>query len=446
MAEKVFMTALSPTMEEGILARWHKKEGDRVEAGDILCEVETDKATMDYESTAEGILLKILVQEGEKAAVGEVIAIIGDNLGDISQILDDGDSSQKIDGGDSSQELSKNDFGDSSQIYIKNESIKAYGDTRIKASPLARRIAEMNKIDLSDINGSGPAGRIVKADIERYMKDKLDKSNVTEISSMAKGYNVTEAQKIEIQQGKEQQAFKISTPVQAVVAAVGDIEIPVSQKRKIIAQRLSESKFSAPHYYLTVSVNVDNLIQTRKRLNESLQEKVSFNAFFIKYAAEALKKHPMVNATWNGDTIIQRKQVDIGLAVAQPDGLITPVVRDCGNKGVIAINKELLVLIEKARNNKLAPDEYQNAGFTISNLGSFGIEEFTAVINPPGSAILAVGEMKKVPAVDQDDNITIQTQMKMTLSCDHRVIDGAAGAAFLKDLKDIIEDPIRALF
>jgi pyruvate dehydrogenase E2 component (dihydrolipoamide acetyltransferase) len=191
---------------------------------------------------------------------------------------------------------------------------------------------------------------------------------------------------------------------------------------------------------------VDNLIKIRKSLNESRSDKISFNAFLIKFVAEALKKYPMVNASWTGTSIIVRKKADIGLAVAQSDGLITPVVRDCGNKGITAIHEELRSLIEKAQNNKLMPEEYQNASFSISNLGSFGIEEFTAVINPPGSAILAVGQMKKVPVVDQDDNITVQTQMKLTLSCDHRVIDGAVGADFLRTLKEIIEDPIRALF
>lgn len=453
MAEQVMMIALSPTMEEGTLVRWHKKVGDRVDAGDVLCEVETDKATMDYESTSEGTLLKILVEDGDRAAIGDVIAIIGEEGENIDSLL--GDSSQKLSSrGDSSQKLGELDGeldGDSSQELQELQELRISSssgerskpaataqqnqDSRIKASPLARRMAEMNNLPLSDISGSGPDGRIVKADIEKFMKERSGQTEPVR----------EELVRVE---GSKQIPLpaKAHTAISLQAAAPGDEEIPVSAKRKIIAQRLAESKYSAPHYYLTVTVAVDNLIQTRKSLNESQPNKVSFNAFLMKYAAEALKKHTMVNAVWNGDTILKRRQIGLGLAVAQSDGLITPVVRDCGNKGLLAIDSELRELIDKARNNKLMPEEYQNASFTISNLGSYGIEEFTAVINPPGSAILAVGEMKKMPVVDEDDNIKVQTQMKLTLSCDHRVIDGAVGAAFLKELKDIIEDPIRALF
>ncbi len=432
MAEQVFMIALSPTMEEGTLVRWKKKEGEWVDAGDVLCEVETDKATMDYESTSGGTLLKILLQEGEQAAIGEVIAIIGEEGENIDNLLSSlrSDSSQEpdslsVDSTDSSQRPQIKEINEIQRNVERAADFQA--GSRIKASPLARKIAEMNELSLRDIRGSGPEGRIIKADVEKFMKEK------------AAG-TVPASKKLPVG----------VTPVKPLAgyvlqAALGDEEIPVTTARKIIAQRLSESKYSAPHYYLTVTVNVDSLINTRKKLNQSRSEKISFNALLTKYAAEALKKHPMVNASWNGDTILKRKQVDIGLAVALPDGLITPVVRDCGNKGIFDIDEELRELIDKARNKKLMPDEYQNASFTISNLGSFGIEEFTAIINPPGSAILAVGEMKKMPVVDEEDNIKVQTQMKLTLSCDHRVIDGAVGAAFLKSLKDIIEDPFHAL-
>ena len=443
MAEQVLMIALSPTMEEGTLVTWQKKEGDRVDSGDVICEVETDKATMDYESSSEGILLKILVQEGEQAAIGEVIAIIGAEGEDFSSLLPSGDSSQELhsrDIGDSSQ---KSDSGDSSQVSQdsnggSSQKTLEYQNFRVKASPLARKIAEMNGLLLNQISGTGPEGRIVKVDVEKYMEEvpAHKTSGQEEVKIEEKGRQIT----------KEQQTTKQAFAEQSVQVIPGDEAIPISAKRKIIAQRLAESKFNAPHYYLTISVAADNLIRTRKSLNESQSDKVSFNTFLVKYVAEALKKHPMLNASWNGDTIVKRKQADIGLAVAQSDGLITPVVRDCGNKGILAIDHELSDLIERARNNKLMPEEYQNAGFSISNLGSFGIDEFTAVINPPGSAILAVGAMKKVPVVDQENKIVIETQMKLTLSCDHRVVDGAVGAAFLKDLKDIIEDPIRALF
>jgi len=396
------MIALSPTMEEGTLARWNKKEGERVDVGDILCEVETDKATMDYESTVEGTLLKILVPEGEKAAIGEVIAVIGEAGENIDDLL------RSI-----SREKGSRKDENSLQAQIEESSPI---QSRIKISPLARKIAEMNNISLGEIKGSGPDGRIIKADVEKYIEGKTGQGKIV----------------------PEMHSY----PVQPTS---GDELISVSAARKVIAKRLSESKYSAPHYYLTVTVAVDNLINTRKKINESLAEKISFNAFLIKYAAEALKKHRIINSTWQDDNILVRKHIDIALAVALPDGLITPVVRDCGNKGIKEINNELRELIEKARSNKLMPEEYQNAGFTISNLGSFGIEEFTAIINPPGSAILAVGEMKKMPIADENDNIKVQTQMKITLSCDHRVIDGAVGAAFLKDLKDIIEDPLKAL-
>ncbi|NLB42911.1 MAG: pyruvate dehydrogenase complex dihydrolipoamide acetyltransferase [Clostridiales bacterium] len=430
MAEQVLMIALSPTMEEGTLVSWQKKEGDWVDSGDVLCEVETDKATMDYESTSEGTLLKIIVEEGGQAAIGEVIAILGEEGEDFSSLLPTGDTN-----GDSSQQSGD---GDSSQILDDEEIIEekleeqkpgdSSQESRVKVSPLARKIADMNDLSLNEISGSGPDGRIVKADVEKFIEEE------------------TTNKKAEKTKQVEPNPAKQGIKTQGVQVFPGDEEIPVTGKRRIIAQRLAESKYNAPHYYLTITVAADNLVKTRKSLNESQVDKVSFNTFLMKYVAEALKKHPMVNASWNGDTILKRKQADIGLAVAQTDGLITPVVRDCGNKGMLAIDQELRDLIERARNNKLMPEEYQNASFSISNLGSFGIDEFTAVINPPGSAILAVGAMKKVPAVDQDDNIVIETQMKLTLSCDHRIIDGAVGAAFLKELKDIIEDPIRALF
>ncbi|MBD3305877.1 hypothetical protein GF339_05790 [candidate division KSB3 bacterium] len=237
-----------------------------------------------------------------------------------------------------------------------------------------------------------------------------------------------------------------TTQPSAAAPPLADETLNVSQKRKIIAQRLVDSKFSAPHYYLKVRAQMDEVMQARKALNARLKEKVSLNAFLLKFAAEAIKKHPIINSTWKGETIIKHGSVDIGLAVAQPDGLITPVVRDCTQKGILTIDQELKALIQKAQNNRLDPSEYTGATFTISSLGSFGIEEFTAIINPPGSAILAIGEIWKEPVVDDHDQIVIHANMRMTLSCDHRVIDGAVGAAFLKDLKDTLEHPIRVLY
>lgn len=405
MAEKVWMIALSPTMEEGTLVKWSKREGDAVASGDVLCEVETDKATMDYESAEEGTLLKILVPEGQKAAVGQAIAILGQEGEDIEDLIQEAEQ-------DHAAEHGRQDIEDQEEAKEQEEAKfqASAEDDRIKASPLARKLAEKHGLSLQEISGSGPKGRIVKSDV----------------------------------------LAAAETPIKAPAAvpaksSLSDETVPVSGKRKIIAKRLAESMFTAPHYYLTVSVSAQHLIEARSRINERLKDKISFNAFLIKFAAEALKQHPVIHSTWQGDTILRHGAIDIALAVALPDGLITPVVRNCGLKGIQAIDAELKVLIQKAQDGALKPEEYQGATFTISNLGSFGIEEFTAIINPPGSAILAVGESRKVPVVGEDGQITADTVMKLTLSCDHRVIDGAEGAAFLTALKRIIEEPIHAL-
>ncbi|MFY9279701.1 MAG: pyruvate dehydrogenase complex dihydrolipoamide acetyltransferase [Caldicoprobacterales bacterium] len=410
MAEQVLMIALSPTMETGTISKWEKKEGDRVESGEVLCQVETDKATMDYEAIQEGVLLKILVNEGEQAGIGFPIAIIGEEGEDITELL----SSIKV-GADRQGQLEDDNGDNRERSDFQKEKVYDHTDfpkgDRIIASPLARRMAEQRGLDLASVKGSGPRGRIIKRDILSYA---------------------------------EQVA---STPSSVNVKPTATDEIfPVTAKRAIIAQRLAESKFSAPHYYLRLKVRTDDFMKARKSLNQSIEKGVSVNAFLIKFVAETIKRHPIINSTWQKDTILRHGSIDIGLAVAQNDGLITPMVRDCGNKGIIEIENELKDLINKALNNKLTPEEYSGATFTISNLGSFGIEEFTAIINPPGSAILAVGKMERQPVVNNDNNIEIQTLMTMTLSCDHRVIDGAVGAAFLKDLKDIIENPIRALY
>jgi pyruvate dehydrogenase E2 component (dihydrolipoamide acetyltransferase) len=297
----------------------------------------------------------------------------------------------------------------------------------VRASPLARKLAENSELSIEGITGTGPEGRIIKADVEKAIAASEQPA--------AKAVKPTPA--------------AVSASVPAGVqpqAAPGDVSIPVSGKRRVIAQRLSESKFSAPHYYLKVRVEVDGMLASRKRLNEKAATKISINSFLIKFAAEALKRHPVVNSSWATDSIIQHGSIDIGLAVAQEDGLITPIIRNCGNKGLVQIEKDLQDLIEKARSNSLKPNEYTGATFTISSLGSYGIEEFTAVINPPGSAILAVGEFRKDTVVLPDDSIEIRTLMNLTLSCDHRVIDGAVGAEFLTDLRQMIEDPVRVLY
>lgn len=412
MAEKIPMLALSPTMKDGVIARWHKKEGDPIAPGDLLCEVETDKATMEYESTVAGTLLKILVVEGDKAAVGEPIAIAGHKGEDISGILE-----ATPPAGTPAAKSTAPEKVPQIPVPEKTSPASVVGQ-RVKASPLARKMAKDMGIPLSAVAGSGPGGRIVQRDIEAAAGPK-------EVPAPSSGIGARVA------------------PA-ARPAMVSEI-VPITQKRRIIARRLSESQFSAPHYYLRLSVDMEQILSARKGLNDSLPEKVSLNAFFMKFSAEAIKRFPIINATWKGDSIEKHADIDIGLAVAQPDGLITPVVRNCGLKGILEIERELKNLVARALDNKLAPEEFQNATFTISNLGSFGIEEFTAIINPPGSAILALGEIGKQPVV-VGDKIEIRTQMKMTLSCDHRIIDGAVGAAFLQELQAMMENPIRGLY
>jgi pyruvate dehydrogenase E2 component (dihydrolipoamide acetyltransferase) len=435
MAEKLLMLALSPTMDKGMIAEWLKKEGDSVASGDVLCEVETDKTTMDYESPFDGTLLKIILEEGSEAAVGDVIGIVGEEGEDISQLLADSnaESAAKSSGsGPQAENLQEEDESDKNSLESEDsENVELTDKTDsdspsdfIKASPLARKLADINDLKLAAIKGSGPAGRIIKADIEQALSNSSAKKEMADIDEKRSAAG-----------GK---AFN-RLPEE-------DLAIPVSGKRKVIAQRLSESKFSAPHYYLKVSVEMDNLLEARQQLNKSSDSKVSINAFLIKLIAEALKKHPGINSSWNTDTIVQHGSIDIGIAVALEDGLITPVVKNCGNKGIIQIDGELSELVSKARSNKLKSEEYSGATFTISNLGSYGIEEFTAIINPPGAAILAIGAIKKSAVVLPDDSFAVRSLMKLSLSCDHRVIDGAVGAEFLTELKMIIEAPIRVLF
>jgi pyruvate dehydrogenase E2 component (dihydrolipoamide acetyltransferase) len=419
MPEKILMMALSPTMETGTLVRWRKKEGDSVASGDVLCEVETDKATMDYESTSEGTLLKIVVQAGGQAKVGDTIAIMGKSGEDFSALLSDArPAAAKAPVAVAAAPRAAAAVASRGATSAMTE---APPTGRVKSSPLARRIASQRGIDLRSVRGSGPDGRIVKRDLDA--------------ASAGAGTGI-----------------RAPGAIPAAVAAgpvykpgPGDEVVPLSSMRKVIARRLSESMFSAPHYYLTVAITMDELLTTRVRLNEGREKKASMNAFLMAIAGRALLHHSKVNSTWNGDSIIRHTATDIGLAVAQPDGLITPVVRDCGKKGILAIDTELTDLVERARTGKLQPSEYDGATFTISSLGSSGIDEFTAVINPPGSAILAVGAIRKEAVVGKEDRIEIHQRMRVTLSCDHRVIDGAVGAAFLRELADMLENPMLAL-
>lgn len=427
MAEQVLMTALSPTMEEGTIVSWNKAEGDTVSPGDLLCEVETDKATMDYESTQEGTLLKIIRGEGSSSKVGDTIAILGEEGEDVSDLVEKaqaappsgGGAGAEADEGDAVEAAAQPSAGDTASSGVETKPAAAAAGGVVKASPLARKLASDRGIDIAQIAGSGPGGRVVKADVENFVPG----ATTGGAAAASGGFSPA-----------------------AAMAPGQDVTIPVAGKRAVIARRLAESKFTAPHYYLKNSVQMDAAMGARKQLNAELPEKAGFNAFLMKFAAEALKRHPEVNASWQGDHILQFGSIDIGLAVDLGNGLITPIVRNCGNKGIVTIDRELKELIAKAGEGKLQPEEYTGATFTISNLGSFGIEEFTAIINPPGSAILAVGEIAKTVVVNDNDEIDVAQIMKMTLSCDHRVIDGATGGRFLSELKKIVENPVRVLF
>ena len=402
MAEKILMIALSPTMDQGMIARWNKKTGDRIAYGDVLCEVETDKATMEYESMVEGTLLHVVVPDKESATVGEPIAIVGKSDEDISDILAEiGDKT--------AVEPASQEPPDEQKKTTAPAPAVADANRRQKASPLARRLAQERGIDLYRISGSGPQGRIIKKDIE-----------------------------------KATPAAQAALPSLAIPEKMVAEYLPISPKRRTIARRLSESKYSAPHYYLQLTVDMERLLQARDSLHPN-SGRLSLNACFIKLTAIALQKHPLVNSCWCGDSIAQFATVDIGLAVAQTEGLVVPVVRDCAAKGIAQIDNELRNLIERARSGKLSPEEMQNATFTISNLGGFAIEAFTAIINPPGAAILALGQIMKEAVVGENDQIVIRQRMKATLSCDHRIIDGAVGAAFLRDWQALLQEPLLAV-
>jgi len=461
MAEQVLMLALSPTMEEGTIVSWHKKEGDTIAQSDIICEVETDKATMEYESVNEGTLLKILVSAGGQAKVGDPIAVVGEAGEDIGDLVKAAGQKAQADAAarapaakapaaeaasatpEAGQPAEDKKPGAApsageqpaapavprasaaGQPPASQPAAAAPPAGAIKASPLARKMAGEQGIDIRTLRGSGPAGRIVKRDIEKALRQGAAFGAAS--------------------------AIGVQGPVAPAFAPTGsgrDEQVPVSSKRKIIARRLSESKYSAPHYYLRIDVDAGAMMAARQRINARLpkEDKVSPNAFLIKFAAETLKRYPTVNASWQGDTILRFGKMDIALAVAQEDGLITPVVRDCGTKGIVQIDRELKLLVDKARGNRLTPEEYNGATFTISSLGTSGILEFTAIINPPGSAILAVGRIQKVPVVEDSGSIGVRSQVILTLSCDHRVIDGAVGAAFLSDLKAMIEYPVDHLY
>ncbi|MCO6459867.1 MAG: pyruvate dehydrogenase complex dihydrolipoamide acetyltransferase [Saprospiraceae bacterium] len=407
MADALMMPRLSDTMEEGNIVGWVKKVGDKVSPGDVLAEVETDKATMELESFYEGTLLHIAVPEGP-IAVGALLAVIGKEGEDISSII----SGNTSPGTEAPKQVTDNSPvtpAESKNVESPKE-VESSGDHgRVKASPLAKAIASEKGIDLSKISGSGDGGRIIKQDVENY------KSTPTP---------------------------SVSTVVRQPGEAYKDI--PLSQVRKTIARRLGESKFTAPHFYLTIEVDMDNAIAARESLNKNGDVKISYNDLVVKASALALAKHPAVNSSWMNDFIRENYIVNIGIAVAVPEGLLVPVVRNANFKTLSELNKEIKALATKAKDKKLSLDEMQGNTFTISNLGMFDIDNFTAIINPPDACILAVGSIVSKPVVKNGAVVPGNT-MKLTLSCDHRVVDGAVGAQFLQSLKSYLEQPLSML-
>ena len=416
MAEIVRMPKLSDTMTEGVVAEWHKKVGDSIESGELLAEIETDKATMEFESFQEGVLLHIGVEQGQTAPVDSILAILGEQGEDIKDLLKEDTAPISV------EEPIKEEIKEvkpepvvaapvavqpvKEKPTISNTTFpptNTISNLEIKASPLAKKLAKERGVNLKFVKGTGTDGRIVKRDIDNF-----------QVKSVSIG----------------QEFFK---------------DEPVSQMRKVIAHRLAESKFSAPHFYLTISINMDNAIESRKAINQSISpSKISFNDFVVKAAAVSLKDHPRVNASWHGDFIRYYDHVHIGVAVAVDEGLLVPVVRFANEKPLTEIGQEVKDFAQKAKEKKLQPEEWEGNTFTISNLGMFGINEFTAIVNPPDACILAIGGIQHVPVI-KDGEIVPGSVMKVTLSCDHRVVDGAVGSAFLNSFKNYLENPVLLL-
>jgi pyruvate dehydrogenase E2 component (dihydrolipoamide acetyltransferase) len=416
MQEVILMPRLSDTMTEGVIAAWHKKVGDQVKKGDVLADIETDKATMELESYKEGKLLYTGAEKGQKVAVNDLLAIIGEEgKVNVQQIVDASKNKGASPAAAKEPAAQPADLKTAPQPVAK-ESSSLNGDGRIKASPLAKKMASEKGIDLSQLHGSGDFGRIIKKDVAEY----------TPAASAP---------------AAAQKATAVST---APTGQVSFDDIPVSQMRKVIAKRLSEAKFSAPEFYLTITVDMDQAVSSRTRINENAPVKISFNDFVLKATALALKKHPAVNSSWMGDKIRVNHHVNIGVAVAVEDGLLVPVVRFADTKSLSQISQEVKEFAARAKNKKLQPADWEGSTFTISNLGMFGMDEFTAIINPPDSCILAISSIQQIPVV-KNGAIVPGNVMKLTMTCDHRVVDGATGAAFLQTLKGLLEEPLRML-
>jgi pyruvate dehydrogenase E2 component (dihydrolipoamide acetyltransferase) len=432
-AEAITMPRMTDTMTEGNIAAWHKKVGDKVKAGDLLAEVETDKATMELLSDYDGTLLHIAIEAGSAVNIGAVIAVIGNPGDDFSGLLNAPSKTaapaEEIPVAETTKINNTNNVPLSVQapvitpvpapaanigsetLYIPVP-VADTADNRIRVSPLAKAVAEEKGIDLRAVQGSGDGGRIIKRDIDKVLAAPVSvpAATIPVSSSYSQSYE----------------------------------EVPVSQMRKTIARRLSESKFTAPHFYLTMAIDMDQAIAFRSELNATATVKISFNDLIIKACAVALKKHPKVNASWLGDKIRYNHHIHIGMAVAVEDGLLVPVIRNADSKGLEQIATESKDFAQRGKNKQLQPNDWEGNTFTISNLGMFGIEEFTAIINPPDACILAVGSIIEQPVV-KNGRIVIGNQMRVTLSCDHRVVDGVTGSEFLQTLKLLLENPIRLL-
>ncbi len=453
-ASVITMPKMSDTMTEGTIANWLKKVGDKVKSGDILAEVETDKATMELESYEDGTLLYIGVEAGNSVVVDGVLAIIGEEGADYQSLLNGGSGGaapaqptpgQALEQADEQIENAQTDAqlnnstpaGSNPNVAVPAPSANGqqtaaaedHSGGRILASPLAKRVAQEKGINLAQVKGSGDNGRIVVKDIESFTPTAAPAATPPPPAQSAPA--------------------PVPTPPKAQPVAAGSTspdfeEVGVSQMRKVIAKRLSESLFTAPHFYLTMEIDMDKAMETRNTLNEVSPVKISFNDLVIKAAASALRQHPAVNSSWLGDKIRYNKQINIGVAVAVEDGLLVPVVRNADQKSLSQIAAEVKDLGGKAKTKKLQPSDWEGNTFTISNLGMFGIEEFTAIINPPDACIMAVGGIKQTPVV-KNGQIVVGNVMKVTLSCDHRVVDGAVGSAFLQTFKNLLQDPIRIL-
>ena len=421
MAEIVRMPKLSDTMTEGVVAEWHKKVGDTVAEGDLLAEIETDKATMEFESFYDGVLLYIGVEKGGAAPVNEVLAIIGEKGEKVEDILAAEGAADSVEEAEVEKPVAvqeeKQEEVKAAPAAVASETTRASSngsEARIFASPLAKKMAEEKGISLNTVKGSGEEGRIVKRDIENY-------SPSTAIAASS------------------------NAPTYAPIAGTESYtDVPNSQMRKAIAKALSASKFSAPHFYLKMEVDMDNAIAARKAINSEEGVKVSFNDMVVKAVAAALRKHPKVNADWMGDSIRYNDHIHVGVAVAVEDGLVVPVVRFTDSKGMMQIGAEIKDLAARAKDRKLAPEEMQGGTFAVSNLGMYGIEDFTSIINPPNGCILSVGQIKQTPVI-KNGEIVPGNVMMLSLSCDHRVVDGAVGSAFLQTLKGFLENPVKMI-